>query len=61
MEVHVLHDGCCYPGAVGQNVGKEQVGMDLVAQTSHLPATVSHRFIGSKAKSNDFNYDEASD
>ena len=35
--MHGLHDGRDDPAGVGQDEGQEQVGVDLVAETSHLP------------------------
>ena len=36
LEVCVLHGGGEDPAGVGQDVGQEQVGVDLVPQTPHL-------------------------
>ena len=36
-----LHDCCDNPTCVGQDEGQEQVGVDLVPQTSHFPDTGS--------------------
>ena len=38
VEVGVLHDGGEDPAAVGQDVGEEEVGVDLVPQAPHLPS-----------------------
>ena len=40
LEVRVLHGGGEDPAGVGQDVGQEQVGVDLVPQTPHLSENV---------------------
>ena len=41
-EVSLLHEGGEDPAGVGQDVGEEEVGVDLVPKAPHLPAQNHH-------------------